>query len=175
MASEGQAARRRTANESIIVALGGNLAAGGGDLREGLVAALDLLPDYGVQVVRRSRFWRSAAWPNPTEPDFLNAVALVRTALDSGQTMSALHRVETRSGRERGRPNAPRTLDLDLIAYGRQVCTGPLILPHPRAADRLFVMGPLAELLPDWTHPLNGWRATDLAGRASIGLDAEPM
>ncbi len=89
--------------------------------------------------------------------------------------MAALHGVETLFGRQRGGVNAPRTLDLDLIAYGACVCTGRLSLPHPRAAERLFVMGPLAELAPDWRHPVSGERAVDLAARASVGRDAAPL
>ncbi len=168
-------AERRTVAESIIVALGGNLAAGVTGLRQSLMTALEAFPEHGLEVVQRSRFWRSAAWPDASEPPFLNAVALVRTSLDPMQAMAALHRIESLFGRERGGVNAARTLDLDLIAYGRRVCAGPLVLPHPRAAERLFVMGPLAELAPDWRHPVTDERAADLAGRASVGRDATPL
>ena len=69
-----------------------------------------------------------------------------------------------------------RTLDLDLIAHGRTVLReGAIILPHPRAADRLFVMGPLAEIAPDWVHPIIGETAAALAVRASVGRDARPI
>ena len=166
---------RRRWDESIIVALGGNLAGGEDELRETLEAAFAALPAEGIQVVRCSRFWRSAAWPDPSDPAFLNAVALVETPLNPVQTMAALHRVEALFGRTRGRLNAPRTLDLDLIAFGRTVCAGPLVLPHPRAAERAFVMGPLAELAPDWRHPVTGERAADLALSAPIGRDAAPL
>lgn len=89
--------------------------------------------------------------------------------------MAALGRIEDAFGRMRGALNAPRTLDLDLIAYGReQGDLNGLILPHPRAAERLFVMGPLAEIAPDWVHP-NGVRARELADTASVGRDASPI
>jgi 2-amino-4-hydroxy-6-hydroxymethyldihydropteridine diphosphokinase len=72
--------------------------------------------------------------------------------------------------------NAPRTLDLDLIAYGRQVIDAPgLQVPHPRAHERLFVMGPLAEIAPDWRHPVTGETAEKLASQATIGQDAVPI
>ncbi len=89
--------------------------------------------------------------------------------------MAALGRIEDAFGRTRATRNAPRTLDLDLIAYGREKgdCAG-LILPHPRAADRLFVMGPLAEIAPDWLHPTLGDTAAALAKRAAVGRDAHP-
>ena len=78
-------------------------------------------------------------------------------------------------GRQRGVANAPRTLDLDLIAYGRTAGDlDGLILPHPRAAERLFVMGPLAEIAPEWAHPAGG-AAGALAMAASVGKDATPV
>ena len=89
--------------------------------------------------------------------------------------MEALSRLEALFGRVRKRPNAPRTLDLDLIALGRRVIDQPdLKLPHPRAHLRRFVMGPLAEIAPDWRHPVLGQTAQDLAGVAEIGADATP-
>ena len=67
-------------------------------------------------------------------------------------------------------------LDLDLIAHGRDILDTPeLTLPHPRAAERLFVMGPLAEIAPLWRHPVLGMTAETLARRASVGLDAHPV
>jgi 2-amino-4-hydroxy-6-hydroxymethyldihydropteridine diphosphokinase len=109
------------------------------------------------------------------DPDYLNGVVLVETALEPEAAMQALKRVETRFGRARSRPNAPRTLDLDLIALGRRVVERPdLTLPHPRAHLRRFVMGPLAEIAPEWRHPLLGQTAIDLARAAEIGADAAP-
>ncbi|MDP2765427.1 MAG: 2-amino-4-hydroxy-6-hydroxymethyldihydropteridine diphosphokinase, partial [Brevundimonas sp.] len=116
-----------------------------------------------------------AAWPDPEDPPFLNGVVIVRTGLDPHALMAALGRIEEVFGRRRGAANAPRTLDLDLIAYGR--VSGDLeglILPHPRAAERRFVMGPLAEIAPAWRHP-GGDTAESLARRASIGKDARPL
>lgn len=123
----------------------------------------------------RSSWWRSQAWPDPTDPPFLNGVALVRTDLSPHALMAALGRIEEAFGRQRGVRNAPRTLDLDLIAHGRtQGELDGLILPHPRAADRLFVMGPLAEIAPGWEHPAGG-SARDLARTAPVGRDATPV
>ena len=71
--------------------------------------------------------------------------------------------------------NTPRTLDLDLIAYGRKIQDGPPVLPHPRASERLFVMGPLAEIAPDWVFPGLGQTAAALANTALVGRDAAPI
>ena len=77
--------------------------------------------------------------------------------------------------RERGASNAPRTLDLDLIAYGQTVVATPdLTVPHPRAHERAFVMRPLAEIAPAWRHPLSGETAAALARSAPVGADAAP-
>lgn len=162
-------------DSAVIVALGCNDKGPWRDCREALEAALARFRCEGIDVVARSSWWRSAAWPDPGDPPFLNGVALVRTELGPHELMAALGRIEDAFGRQRGRLNAPRTLDLDLIAYGREAGdVDGLILPHPRAAERLFVMGPLAEIAPDWRHP-NGETADWLARTASVGLDAAPM
>jgi 2-amino-4-hydroxy-6-hydroxymethyldihydropteridine diphosphokinase len=163
-------------DNAVVVALGSNLAGGAGSPVEQLEAALARLPVEGLMVTSRSSWWRSAAWPDPTQPAYLNGVALVDTALSPSETLAALQAVEAQFGRLRSRRNAARTLDLDLIAYGRLVLDQPgLHLPHPRAADRRFVMGPLAEIAPAWRHPVTGERAERLAARATVGADAAPV
>ena len=163
-------------DEAVIVALGGNLARDGAPVQAALEAALQRFPEEGMEVVKRSGWWRSAAWPDPTAPPYLNGVALVRTALAPEAVMQTLLRIETAFGRRRSQPNAPRTLDLDLIAYGREVSArAGLVLPHPRAAERRFVMGPLAQIAPDWRHPVLGETAAVLASAAKAGADATPL
>jgi 2-amino-4-hydroxy-6-hydroxymethyldihydropteridine diphosphokinase len=159
-----------------VIALGGNLPGAWPSVRAALTAALGRVGQCGFELVNVSRWWRSAAWPDPADPPFLNGVALARTALEPEAALQVLHRIEAEFGRGRSTSNAPRTLDLDLIALGRAVLAGPpLILPHPRAAERLFVMGPLAEIAPDWRHPVLGESAQALASRAVIGQDAVPQ
>ncbi|MDR7119000.1 2-amino-4-hydroxy-6-hydroxymethyldihydropteridine diphosphokinase [Caulobacter sp. BE254] len=138
-------------------------------------AALAALADEGLTAAARSSWWTSAAWPDPTAPAYLNGVALVETALAAVDLLAALHRIEARFGRVRAEANAPRTLDLDLIVHGRTVTEAGLIVPHPRAHERLFVMGPLAEIAPDWRHPVNDRTAADLAATATVGRDARPQ
>ena len=159
----------------LVIAIGGNLAFDGAPVRAVLDEAVGRFPEHGLEVVKRSSLWRSAAWPDPTQPDYLNGVVLARTALAARAVMDALLQIEAGFGRRRGAANAPRTLDLDLIDYGHEVRDEPgLVLPHPRAAERLFVMGPLAELAPDWRHPVTGETAAALAARAKVGADAHP-
>jgi len=161
---------------AVIVALGCNDKGVWASCREALEAALARFRSEGIDVVARSSWWRSRAWPDPTDPPFLNGVVIVRTAHDPHALMAALGRIEEAFGRVRSGLNAPRTLDLDLIAYGREQgdCEG-LILPHPRAADRKFVMGPLAEIAPGWVHPVLEKAASGLSASATVGADATPV
>ena len=100
---------------------------------------------------------------------------LVETSLDARGVLHAALAIEAQFGRARSTPHASRTLDVDLVAYGRQVIdAGDLVVPHPRAHERRFVMGPLAEIAPDWTHPMLGQTASELAASASVGVDAHP-
>lgn len=157
------------------MALGCNLP-GAYTSREALLeAALAAFPEEGLEPLAHSTWWRSAAWPDPSGPEYLNGVAIVRTSLSPSETLAALHRIEARFGRARGEANASRTLDLDLVAHGRAVLDGDLIVPHPRAHERLFVMGPLAELASGWIHPVTGEPAFRLALTATVGRDARSI
>ncbi|HZV83509.1 MAG TPA: 2-amino-4-hydroxy-6-hydroxymethyldihydropteridine diphosphokinase [Brevundimonas sp.] len=159
-------------DSAVIVALGCNDKGAWADCREALEAALARFRSEGIDVIARSSWWRSAAWPDPEDPPFLNGVVIVRTDHDPHALMATLGRIEEAFGRHRGPRNCPRTLDLDLIAYGRLAGDlDGLILPHPRAAERRFVMGPLAEIAPEWRHP-DGGTAQALSDATSVGRDA---
>lgn len=140
------------------IGLGANL----GDARRALaeaVQALAALPQTRLAAV--SPLYRSAPW-QADGPDFLNAVARLETSLAPLALLDALQAIEAAAGRERPYRNAPRTLDLDLLAHGDTVCTTPrLILPHPRAAERAFVLRPWADLAPQTAVPGLG-RLSDL-------------
>ena len=100
----------------------------------------------------------------------------METALSPREALAAALELEARFGRRRTTQNAPRTLDVDLVAYGRRVIDEPgLAVPHPRAHQRRFVMGPLAEIAPEWVHPTLGATAAALAATATVGLDAIPI
>ena len=158
-----------------MVALGCSLP-GSYPSREALLeAAVDALASEGLMTAARSSWWTSAAWPDPAAPAYLNGVVLVETAASAANVLTTLHRIEAHFGRVRAEANAPRTLDLDLIAHGRTVLEGAVIVPHPRAHERLFVMGPLAQIAPDWRHPVIGRTAADLAADATVGTDATPV
>jgi 2-amino-4-hydroxy-6-hydroxymethyldihydropteridine diphosphokinase len=163
-------------DQAVIVALGSNLRGDYPSLPALLEEALGQFAAEGLRITTRSSWWRSAAWPDPSAPAYLNGAVLVETDLGPLATLEALRRIEARFGRVRERPNQPRTLDLDLIAHGRTVMSEPdLALPHPRAADRRFVMGPISEIAPGWRHPLSGATAARLLAFADVGADAQPI
>jgi 2-amino-4-hydroxy-6-hydroxymethyldihydropteridine diphosphokinase len=108
---------------------------------------LDGLPH--TRVVRKSSLYRSAPMGHAAQPDFVNAVAQVETGLPAERLLAELQAVEARHGRERSFPNAPRTLDLDLLLYGTARIASPaLTVPHPRMHERAFVLKPLLEIAP---------------------------
>jgi 2-amino-4-hydroxy-6-hydroxymethyldihydropteridine diphosphokinase len=164
-------------DEAIVIALGSNLTGGYGSSDALLDAALARFAQAGLPILRRSRWWRSTAWPQQNMPEYRNGVVIVEAKLTPQVTLKRLLHLETSFGRARSELNAPRTLDLDLIAHGRTVMmeAGDLTLPHPRAAERYFVMGPLAEIAPGWRHPVLDRTAADLALQATIGRDAAPL
>lgn len=153
----------------ILIALGANLpSARYGPPRATLAAALDMLEREGIAVTARSGWYESAPVPASDQPWFVNAVAAVATGWAPAVLMQHLHDVEAELGRVRSDArNAPRAADLDLIAYGDWV-SGPddwPVLPHPRMAERAFVLQPLAEVAPDWRHPATGEAVTELIRR----------
>jgi 2-amino-4-hydroxy-6-hydroxymethyldihydropteridine diphosphokinase len=173
----GSSSKERTLNldDAVVVALGCNLRDGFASCEALLEAALARFPRAGLPVIARSSWWRSAAWPDPAGPEYRNGIALVEANGPPEAVLEALFSLERAFGRDRAAKNAPRTLDLDLIAHGRQVVDAPgLSLPHPRAHERLFVMGPLAEIAPAWRHPVLGATAAELAAQATVGRDATP-
>jgi 2-amino-4-hydroxy-6-hydroxymethyldihydropteridine diphosphokinase len=149
----------------ISIALGANLPSKAGAPRETLLAALTALADGGIEIGAVSPFYATPAWPDPRDPAFVNAVARIATGLSPRALMDLLHEVETQFGRKRSARNAPRTLDLDLLDYEGLVQAGPPVLPHPRMADRAFVLVPLADIAPAWRHPVLGESAASLAAR----------
>jgi 2-amino-4-hydroxy-6-hydroxymethyldihydropteridine diphosphokinase len=141
----------------ILIGLGSSLPFCGAEPQEIVPLAIRSIRAIGT-VARVSRLYRSPAWPDGADPPFVNAAIALDTPLDPDSLLRALHAIEASFGRARGRRNAPRTLDLDLLAYRRLVRRGPdgLQLPHPGIAERAFVLAPLCDIAPAWTCPATG-------------------
>jgi 2-amino-4-hydroxy-6-hydroxymethyldihydropteridine diphosphokinase len=108
---------------------------------------LDRIP--ATRLVRKSSLYRTAPVGHADQPDFINAVAELDSALSPREMLEQLKKIEAGHGRTRTFQNAPRTLDLDLLAFDAQVVKEPdLVLPHPRMFDRAFVLKPLLEIDP---------------------------
>jgi len=146
------------------IGLGANLA----DPRGQLAAAFDELGRLPrTRLVARSSLYRSAPLGYAAQPDFVNAVARIETELAPEALLAALHGIESRHGRERSFPNAPRTLDLDLLLYGDEtIARADLVVPHPRMHERAFVLAPLVELDAEVEIPGRG-RAADCLARCA--------
>ncbi|WP_372624715.1 2-amino-4-hydroxy-6-hydroxymethyldihydropteridine diphosphokinase [Falsiroseomonas sp.] len=155
----------------ILIALGANLPGPDGapalETCRRAAAALDALP--GLRLRALSRWFATAPVPAaPGVPDYVNGVALLvprpgEGVPDPAMLLAALQAIEARFGRVRPYPNAPRTLDLDLLDLDGTVRAAPdLVLPHPRMQDRAFVLAPLLDVAPGWVHAGSGGRATAL-------------
>lgn len=142
------------------IGLGANLGDAAATVRTA-IAALGQLPHS--RLLASSLLYRSAPVGYLDQPDFINAVAAIETDLDAHALLDALLGLEQQFGRERSFRNAPRTLDLDLLLHGELVLhDARLSLPHPRMAERAFVLLPLADIAPDLVLP-DGRRLADLA------------
>ena len=150
----------------------------GRSLMEALKYALILVADVnGITIHSHSRWFSTPAFPSGSGPDFVNGAALLETLFEPGNLLAALHDVEAELGRARPARWAPRVCDLDLIAVedrvlpdratlmrwmeidlGKAQTVAPprLILPHPRMHERGFVLAPLADIAPNWCHPVAG-------------------
>jgi 2-amino-4-hydroxy-6-hydroxymethyldihydropteridine diphosphokinase len=125
------------------------------DKRENLRLARVWLPTPAVRIVRESSIYRTSPVDYLEQDWFFNQVLAIETSLSPDELMAHCLNVETRIGRERTFDKGPRTIDIDLLFYESKVINRfDLVVPHPRIAERKFVLAPLAEIAPDFVHPL---------------------
>ncbi len=147
----------------VVLALGSNL----GDRAANLCSAADRLEAAGIVVTKRSSIWETPPVP-ADQPEFLNAAVVAETELAPLDVLRALKAIEYDLGRRPGRRWGPRPIDVDILFYGEQAIDLPeLTIPHPRIAERAFVLAPLAEIV-DGPLPVLGESVHELLDR--IGL-----
>ena len=153
--------------------LGSNL----GDRLTNLQGAVDLLHgEPGLRVVSSSRVWETAPVGGPPQPDYLNAVIRVETDLSARDLLDVARRVEERLGRVRKERWGARSIDIDVLLFGEEtIDESDLVVPHPRLAERAFVLLPLLELVADPVLP-DGTRLRDLRVRTDgVAPSASPL
>ncbi len=165
------------------VAVGSNLSTATRTSLQVAIEALGLFFDAEMRITQQSQWYSAPAFPSGSGPDYVNGVVKVSTTLSAAQVLAALHGIENQLGRTRPARWASRIVDLDLLDFDGDVqpdamvykrwktlpleaqmreTPEQLILPHPRLQDRSFVLKPLAEIAPDWQHPVMGLTATEL-------------
>ncbi|WP_415401608.1 2-amino-4-hydroxy-6-hydroxymethyldihydropteridine diphosphokinase [Tateyamaria sp. SN3-11] len=159
----------------LLIALGSNMPSDVGSPAETLKIAVTYLRENGGLIRAQSRFFGTPAFPAGSGPDYVNAAVAVEAGWSAVEAIAVLHTIEAKLGRRRSVRWGQRAVDLDLLAVDRLVrpnvatfrtwmdlpldqqrdhAPGQLILPHPRMHERAFVLVPLAEVAPDWVHPV---------------------
>jgi 2-amino-4-hydroxy-6-hydroxymethyldihydropteridine diphosphokinase len=172
----------------IVVALGANSPGPWGTPQQTIAQALGKIADAKIDVVAVSPLYATAAVGKARQPAYVNAVALLATSMPPDALLRVLKQIERRAGRRGGRPWGPRTLDIDLVDYAGQVRNWrngkgafaragarPLVLPHPLAHTRPFVLRPLLDIASDWRHPALKRTARQLWYKASRGREGRVL
>ncbi|MFM2387165.1 MAG: 2-amino-4-hydroxy-6-hydroxymethyldihydropteridine diphosphokinase [Bacteroidota bacterium] len=162
-------AQRQMINEAFLL-IGGNVGATTLYLRQ----ALYLLEEKAGTVLAASPLYSTAAWGNTKQNDFLNQAIHLQTTLSPASLLNTILQIEQMLGRERHALWAPRTIDIDILLYGkRNIQTKALQVPHPRLQERLFALKPLADIGADFTHPVFRCSIADLLEKCTDQLSVE--
>ncbi|RFP91179.1 2-amino-4-hydroxy-6-hydroxymethyldihydropteridine diphosphokinase [Rhodobacteraceae bacterium 63075] len=164
-------------SQTFLIALGANLPFAESPPEVTIAKALSDFNEFGLEITATSSLYHTPCFPAGAGPDYVNAVASAKANLEAAEVLKRLHKLELRYGRERSVRWGQRTLDLDLVAADntvlpdrngyqrwqslsaerqRELAPETLVLPHPRLAERAFVLVPMAEIAPDWEHPITG-------------------
>lgn len=138
---------------------GGNM----GNREKNLARAKALISELAGKVTRSSAFYETAAWGKTDQPSFVNQALEIETNLLPKELLQQLLDIEKKLGRKREEKYGPRTIDIDILLYGDQICNDPLLrIPHPELQNRRFALTPLAEIGPGLVHPVFKKSITEL-------------
>lgn len=162
----------------IVIGLGANLPSRFGSPVETLARAVDALIEFQVFPLVASRIWKTAPVPiNAEHPWYYNAVVNVKTEKDAENLLETLLKIELQFGRTRSVINAPRVLDLDLIVFDDEIIMNApnIIVPHPRMAERAFVLLPMTDIVDEWVHPITKRTLDNLVTNLPREQEAFPL
>ena len=142
----------------IILGIGSNLKSKFGNRFKNIKLAILFLKQNGINIIKKSSFYETPAYPDKRDPKFINIVISVKTKLSLSKLFSVIILIEKKLERKRGKKNSPRTCDIDIIDYNKKVFKfsykkNILFLPHKNLSLRNFVLIPLREISPNWKHP----------------------
>ena len=156
----------------ILLGLGSNLDSSFGDRFQNIDLALIYLKTKNIEIIKKSSFYETPAYPNKKDPKFINIVLSIKTKLPPIDLISVLLFVEEKLHRKRNKKNAPRTCDIDIIDYNSEIVDFvykdiKLNIPHKKLEFRNFVLFPLREIFPEWKHPKTNENINSLIGKLS--------
>ena len=141
----------------IFLGIGSNLPSKFGNRLKNIILATSYLKQNNIEIVKQSSFYETFAYPNRSDPKFINIVISVKTKLPISELMLLLIKIEKKLERKRSKKNEPRTCDIDIIDYNGEVFNSEklkITVPHKSMSSRNFVLYPLKEICPSWIHPL---------------------
>ena len=155
---------------TVYLLLGSNM----GDSEQMLTVATNMIEKNIGKLTTSSSIYRTAAWGNEDQPDFLNQIIIVSSLLSSSNILKEMFVIEKEMGRVRTTKNAARVIDIDMLFFNDEIIqTETLTVPHPQIQNRRFVLVPLAEISPDFQHPLLKKSSLELLSICSDKLNVQ--
>lgn len=155
---------------SVLLLLGSNL----GDRDLFIKQAISLIERDIAPVVNKSAVYETQSWGKTDEPEYLNQVLLIETSLSAAEVLEKILAIEKALGRERTAKWGSRTIDIDILFYEQEIINQPgLHIPHPELHKRRFTLEPLAEIVPDWVHPVLNKKILQLKAELSDDLNVK--
>ena len=155
---------------TVYLLLGSNM----GDSEQMLTVAINMIEKNIGKLTKSSSIYRTAAWGNEDQPDFLNQIIIISSSLSSSNILKEMFGIEKEMGRVRTTKNAARVIDIDMLFFNDEIIqTETLTVPHPQIQNRRFVLVPLAEISPDFQHPLLKKSSLELLSICSDKLNVQ--